>query len=476
MSHDNKIKKIFGIDTMYFFYQTSNLYDNLFVEIIDQLDFQEARYKQSNVDYTNKDMFVNINNSTLLYNGKAEGGFYWFSCSNGYFRIGFKKSDINLGLHNIYVQLQSIGIYTLGVKALLLYLDDLLTGYVLNDKQISRVDYNCFVQYDFSFIDKTMFASRKQKYSSYGEIGDSKNTQTFYVGKKPFMLRIYNKKLELKNKKNTSDLKRALMLEHFTNNGFDLENPIFNLEFEMHRSYLKSFKILTVEQALENANNMFKSSMDLIRLLDLNSISQSDIKNNNKSRVKSLDIWEEIKNEYDYKPVPQNQLSLEKIQRAINTYDYNKFEIEYRGFIRKALRNNLYLDLTYITHLFDDVMENLYGEKYKEEKRLNKGRLEIDFELNDGKTDKFIQRKNGDVIKGIVAVNVKKLNDKDLDKYYSLLHKTKHLSNKNAHLFKIAENEMKERKLIYIVEKPEINFVDDKFQNIKKDKRYEFSI
>ena len=73
-------------------------------------------------------------------------------------------------------------------------LKDITTGLFL----VTRADLNCFVNYDFSYVDKTMFSTRKQRYHTISEHGTSTETQTIYVGKPPFMLRLYNKKLELK--------------------------------------------------------------------------------------------------------------------------------------------------------------------------------------------------------------------------------------------------------------------------------------
>lgn len=67
------------------------------------------------------------------------------------------------------------------------------------------------------------------------------------------------------------------MEEYFVINGFDLVQPIFNVEFEMHRSHLRAFSIITVEDALQNAQKLFKQAMDDIRLIDLNTISEKDI-------------------------------------------------------------------------------------------------------------------------------------------------------------------------------------------------------
>mgnify|MGYP006900739803 FL=1 len=66
--------------------------------------------------------------------------------------------------------------------------------------------------------------------------------------------------------------KEALMHEYLANQGFDVEAPIFNVEFQMHRPHLKAFGVQTVDDLLLNVNNLFKSAMDEIRLIDTSSI------------------------------------------------------------------------------------------------------------------------------------------------------------------------------------------------------------
>ena len=58
------------------------------------------------------------------------------------------------------------------------------------------------------------------------------------------------------------------------NNGFKLDEPIFNIEFEMRRSHLRAYNIQSVEQLLSNAQKLFYNAMNDIRLIDLNKVSK----------------------------------------------------------------------------------------------------------------------------------------------------------------------------------------------------------
>ena len=113
------------------------------------------------------------------------------------------------------------GIYTIGINPIIKLLKDFLSEYISDYAPVTRADLNCFIQYDLSFIKKDMFSTRKRKYSTINEIGDANTTQTIYIGKEPFKLRLYNKSLELKKSK-----KYEVMNEYFANNDFDLEEQI----------------------------------------------------------------------------------------------------------------------------------------------------------------------------------------------------------------------------------------------------------
>lgn len=86
----------------------------------------------------------------------------------------------------------------------------MLEGYITKERPITRIDLNCFLQYDSGFIDKSMFVTRKRNYASIAEIGNANAIQTLYVGKPPFRLRLYNKSLELKQSKKVNLWKNTL--------------------------------------------------------------------------------------------------------------------------------------------------------------------------------------------------------------------------------------------------------------------------
>jgi hypothetical protein len=436
----NVIKKTFGIDSLYFFFETNENYDDLFLEILDQLEEIKGKFEKRDIEFENKDLTISINDIQLSYLGKQEG-FYWFKDSNEFFRIGFKDRYKNRGLNDIRVQLQGNGIYTFGINSIIELLKDSLKEFISDYIPVTRADLNCFIQYDFSFVKKDMFSTRKRKYSTINEIGDANTTQTLYVGKEPFKLRLYNKSLELKKSK-----KFEIMNEYFLNNGFDLEENIFNIEFQMNRGHLKQYNINTIDDLFANAKNLFQIAMDDIRLLDVDSVSRERLANN-KYQADTHKLWEEIKNEYDLKEFLQTVIPLERLKRKISVYDENKFEYEYISLIRKAYINNLTLDDEHLTSLYFKAKESL--KKTTTQKELKKDYIEVDIvDETTNKKENFRLLNSGELIKPLRTETVANLNDYELLVYLDKTSEKQHLSTRDNLIYNVAYKEARKRNLL----------------------------
>ena len=437
---DTKI--LSGIDSLYYFCESNTNYDDLYLEILDQLEEVKGKFLKKDIEFENKDLSILINEIPLNFLGMAEG-FHWFKDMNDTFKIGFKDKYKNRGLNDIRVQLLAFGIYTIGIKSIIDFIKTiLLKDYITDYFPITRVDLNCFVQYDLSFIKKEMFVTRKRKYSTISEIGNANTTQTIYIGKEPFLLRIYNKKEELKKSN-----KKDLMYEYFLNNDFDAEQPIFNVEFELHRTHLKQFNINTIDDLFLNAINLFKQSMEDIRLVDISNITQKDIENNTKNRAMTLPIWDYIKENYKLDSFLQNQLPLERIKRKISIYDENKFEYEYVALIRKAYINNLTLESEYLVNLYFKAKETL--KKTTTQKELKKDYIEVEI-VNEktNKKDNYRLLNSGELIKPLRTETVANLSDYDLLVYLDKTQEKQHLTTRDNLIYTVAHKEAKKRNLL----------------------------
>ncbi|HOI82772.1 MAG TPA: hypothetical protein PKW30_00535, partial [Campylobacterales bacterium] len=296
MEELENIKIISGIDTLYFFIETNEDYDSLFLDVLDQYEDYIDRFTRLEADYKNEDIAVNIGKCTFTHIGMAQG-FYWFKDINGFFRFGIKDKRKNRGLHNIQVQLTADGIYSVGIKSILELIDSIFTEFSMGQKLITRADLNAFTTYDFSTISKDMFVTRKKQFTEFKAIGSKNSLSTIYVGRKPFLLRMYDKKQELI----ANGKKEELMSEYLASHGIDISSgePLWNIEFELHRDHLKSFSISSVDELLTNAKAIFEKCMEDVRLIDIDTLTQKMIDGGHANRAETMSIWDRIKTSYD---------------------------------------------------------------------------------------------------------------------------------------------------------------------------------
>jgi len=438
MKNSNESKMTSGIDSLYYFCESNLDYDHLYLDIIDQFETIKGNFTKKDIRYEPSDIVINIKDITFTYQGRSEG-FIFFKDTNDFFRVGFKDTNKNKKLNDIRVELLAVGIYTIGINPLLKYIDSILDGYVTGYKPITRADLNCFVQYDFGFVNKSMFATRKRVYSEYSTHGNANRTETIYVGKSPFKLRLYDKTIEMRKSK-----KQELMTEYFKNNNFDMDEPIYNVEFEMHRTHLKAYKILTVEDVLANINNLFKYAMDDIRLINIDEVSQVDIIHNNKHRATTYPIWDYIKYNYDAKEFLQTDTPLERIKRALYEFTYEKFQEEFIELLRKAHIHSLPI-------LEDELEDCLYEfEKSLEVAKPTEDKpsyTNIEVIEKSGKKEKFRLLKNGDIIKPINVISVASLSDSQLKSYMDDLLPEYDIKKDSTQKYKIAFAELEKRGL-----------------------------
>lgn len=339
---------ISGIDTLFYFYESNDLYDDFFLDILDQLEDSKGRFEKRDIAYSNKDLKIAISNQAFEFNGKAQG-FYWFTHLDNFITVGFKDNLTNRGLNDIQVQFTAVGIYTLGLKALLRYADDIFKEVRTNYKPVTRADLNMFVQSNMSWLEKDMFVSRKRQYTTHlKEVSSKYRLQTLYVGKAPFLLRLYDKKEELKTSK-----KSELMYEYFLNNGFNAQDDIFNIEFEMHRKHLKMYNIDTVDDLLGYAQKLFRESMDAIRLVDLSTISENSINSQNRYKAEIHPLWKYFSDSYELKDFLALDMPLERLKRKNYSYTIEDAIKEQISLARKAYVHNIVVD----EQFYEEVLE-----------------------------------------------------------------------------------------------------------------------
>ncbi len=338
---------ISGIDTLYFFYESNKNYDDFFSDVLEQLEDSKKKFEQQEVSFENRDLKIYINSHVLEFNGKAQG-FYWFSHIDNYLTVGFKQADLNGRLHNIQVQLNAIGIYTIGIKELLRHTDTIFKSITTGYKPVTRADLNIFVQTDLSWLNKDMFVSRKRKYTTHTkEIASKHRLETLYIGKAPFLLRLYDKKEELKNSS-----KREMMNAYFLANGFKSDDEVFNIEFELHRKYLKSFSIDSVDDLLSHAEKLFKECMNTIRLVDLSSISKNSASSSNRYKANIHPLWRHISDSYELKDFLADDKPLLKVARPKYHYTVEQALLEHIFLAHRVTSKEVIVDEQFYSEVF----------------------------------------------------------------------------------------------------------------------------
>lgn len=356
MKHKDTIAYVCGIDAVYFFVQSGAGYDEVYLDILNQIDDQKKAFEALNYQYQDNEIIVTINEIEVKNSGKGRDGYSWFV--HEFFRVGFKDPEKNRNLHDIQIQLNSKGIYTVGIQSLINYITTFfLNGMILERRYfpITRIDLNMFIQHDFKYLCKEMIVSKKKNHASkIGECSSGYELETYYVGRKPFMLRIYNKLKELKT---ASQEKREMMLNYFGVNGLDVSEPIFNVEFEMHREFLKEYGIDTVEDALRRAESLFTLGCDLIKLIDPSSLSEKQLYSNNRRRANVLPIWEFISTHYKIDAFMQISTPLNKIEKFTYNYSLDDARKPLKKLINRLLMHKHIPTLLFFYELLEQTKE-----------------------------------------------------------------------------------------------------------------------
>jgi hypothetical protein len=372
MKDDDKPPFVAGIDALYYFAQSGGNYWRFYEDIIEQIELRKQEFKALDYAYNDNDIIVTINTIDVKFSGTGRDGFLWFN--HEFFRVGFKDSEKAQNIHNIRVQLNSIGIYTLGIKSLVEYINEVfLKGALLTPKYfpVTRIDVNMFIQHNFNYLHKDMVLSKKKNHSAnISERSSGYELETYYVGKKPFMLRIYNKLKELES---ASETKRELMHNYFLINGLDTRKSIFNVEFEMHREFLKQYDIDTIEDALSSSNRLFHYACELVKLIDTSSISEKQLNSKNRYKADTLSIWEHISKSYDNKEFMQIKTPLQKIEKISYRYSLEDARKPIKRIITRLLLHENPPTLFYFYELLQNSKDEFaLRAKYKELREQNK--------------------------------------------------------------------------------------------------------
>lgn len=317
-----------GIDSLYYFIQSNEAYKEFFHFSIFSI---VENAKESNGGYIPKESLkIIISDIEFVYLGK-EQGFYFFADKVGMLRVGFKDPHTNTGVHDIRVQLQGIGIYAMGLVKLTTYINEVILKNIATDNYfITRADFNIFCQFDLgSVIVPEHIVTRKRKFARV--IGKKNSYETLYIGKRPAMLRIYDKAQEI----DYTSMKAFFLKRYLEQFGIKIVEPFWNFEFECHRDFFKQYKISTLDDLLVNAEMLFQKMMEQIRLVDVTPLSQKDLEADRLYKAPTHPLWDYLKQSYTFNAIEQNKIPLDRIIYAPKELNANDFIEEFRTLAQK---------------------------------------------------------------------------------------------------------------------------------------------
>ena len=187
-------------------------------------------------------------------------------------------------------------------------------------------------------------------------------------------------------------------------------------------------------------------NQDEIRLVDLDSISSSTAKSNNKNRADILPIWKYIKNSYDIKEFLQADKQIIRIKRKVSLYDDIKFKDEYILLLRKAFIHLVNISKELLDEYFNEAKDSL--SKSNKNKTIKKTYIDIDMIHKDGRQEDLRLLDSGELIKPVKVISVNKLGDYSLNQYVKDTKAQSHLSQTHLDIYKVALKEAIKRGLI----------------------------
>jgi hypothetical protein len=303
----------------------------------------DALYYHLKINFQHYTQFYNtcfLNNTSQMgcftrtsENWLRQYAFFELKCPNDNItiaRIGFKNLNTRDNLDSIMVQMDTFYMNTKGVLQSYYDVVEHIEGLGLQvgRSKVSRIDLNTYVYgYDFSYLEyfyfSTLIRSNTKIYN-----GAKDKLETIYLGSRtsgaPYM-RIYNKWAELMAK-DEDQKKQSLIRYKFLKQydmHLDMDKPLWNVEFELKREFLKSYSIDTVEQCLQSVNVLHSELMKRIRLMT----KKRKEEDKNADRIPTAPIWEMIGTNYNFQDsnVPLDKLPAIKYVKSLD-WALNRFD------------------------------------------------------------------------------------------------------------------------------------------------------
>lgn len=298
-----------GVDKLYCFADIKgSLYQNFFNSLND--------FKNDDIVFKNDDFKFCFLGSSNIKSGFVGYFLKLFRISeNEAFpiaRIGFKNPNKQHNVFNCYIQLEGSGIYLYGVLKCCDMIVSLLNsmfncGVSFQNIQVSKVDVNAFVNYNFDFVNEHSFRTSLSKVGTACHFyGSRVSKETLYLGNRKSLLsfKIYNKVKELLDTE--KDISTFIKVDYLKK-CFSIDNasfcdfPIWNIEFSYKREILKQFDIFTLDTLLNSVVSLFDYGMQYVELLNGSTEDLKNArKNSNLNRFQVSEVWNNIRKNVEF--------------------------------------------------------------------------------------------------------------------------------------------------------------------------------
>lgn len=366
-------KVLGGIDSLYFFADTSNdtLYQDFFENTLNLC-----------ADFSFDDFKAVYRGST---SSKTSGfGGVWYGVSFGdclIARIGFKSGLIQRNVHNVFVQLDGESIYRNGLLESIIIVFDFLCHFCsspsvtkknTDDLIVNRADINAFISgWDFSSYNspeyfKTPFKRQRLAPAIADDYCDiyynANEMESIYFGTRggSWRFKLYNKGLEIVShlRSGSSRSPSAMaklcylidngLLKYGSTHEEIIASNCWNLEFSFKREILKEFGLYTVSALLDNAQNLFVWGLDNIELLDadLDTIRIARA-NGNLRRLPVSSAWHSIGEKY-------NSLEVKPIERHLRRHKQSTLD---------GITKTILYKLRNCGYTFDNFIDTIYENR-----------------------------------------------------------------------------------------------------------------
>lgn len=280
------MNKLVNIDTIYILVDIEEFEKQNILNYLKEEKEKAVIGANSNISYTHL-VTINDFNFQLLPNGSQ--GYNFILRNNGYeIKIAQKRSKLE-AFYPIQIRISAEYLWAYGlINSWSLIYNWLVEtfGNIVRHK-VCRLDLCCHIA-DIDFItdyEKNYKGKFKNKEIFYS--GNLPNAITFGSrGNKKIYCRIYNKTLEIQQRR-----KKSWFKEIWKQNNLNISN-VWNVEFELKSDILREFDIITIKDIENNLKELWKycTTEHLIKI---------DRTNTRVERCKVNEEWKEIQNAYN---------------------------------------------------------------------------------------------------------------------------------------------------------------------------------